>query len=99
MSDWELLERAAKAAGMVIEFDDEGCCMHRGMEWTPLTDDGDALRLAVELQMDVFVRAEWAEAVAPMGAPQKVWFGLVIKHRTEAVRRAIVRAAAATVSA
>ena len=53
MSDRELLELAAKAAGytfengvlknLVTDFEYDG--------WNPLTDDGDALRLAVRLGM------------------------------------------------
>ena len=57
MTDREMLELAAKAAelpecgwmGPVYVYikDDEF------VEWNPLTDDGDALRLAVELRIDV----------------------------------------------
>ena len=48
--DRELLELAAKACGleeakMRIEFN----------QWNPLTDDGDALRLAVHLNMNLDV--------------------------------------------
>jgi hypothetical protein len=56
MSDRELLEAAAKAAGLTLGAwsDDYGAFMYRGVEpgkswWNPLTDDGDALRLAVRL--------------------------------------------------
>ena len=58
MNDKELLELAAKAAG--IDWFDEpaaknGCGLHMksGPFWNPLTDDGDALRLAVKLQIDM----------------------------------------------
>ena len=52
MTDKELLELAAKAAG--IEIEENG--LHWNFtqdpaelrEWNPLTDDGDALRLAVK---------------------------------------------------
>ena len=90
MNDRELLERAAKAAGIELEWDGppanwrpmyyQGKTYHG---WNPLADDGDALRLAVKL-----------------GLWEPVMFG----HRTEiapdgdiyaATRRAIVRAAAA----
>jgi hypothetical protein len=67
MTDRELLELAAKAAGVVVvrsRLDDPAC---RDMlvensvrnphqkfgPWGPLTDDGDALRLAVKLQLTV----------------------------------------------
>lgn len=55
MSDRELLELAAKAAGYVIELDMNwgtgGMPFFRmsGNKWNPLADDGDALRLAVKL--------------------------------------------------
>jgi hypothetical protein len=55
MTDRELLEAAAKAAGLTIGAwsDNYGAFMYRGVEpgkswWNPLTDDGDALRLAVK---------------------------------------------------
>lgn len=68
MTDRELLELAAKAAGLknyryypaedglhaCIEFDDEDDCR---VVWMPLFDDGDALRLAVKLHLSVEI---WA---------------------------------------
>lgn len=56
MTDKELLERAAKAVGLEGEwFDsDEGPYFVVGNKmWDPLSDDGDALRLSVDLQMDL----------------------------------------------
>lgn len=53
------LELAAKAAGIEVLFDDDlGLFIHshslmRRIAWCPLTDDGDALRLAVKLEIDV----------------------------------------------
>jgi len=58
MTDRELLELAAKAAGMAIEYD-EGFGMYwsddkfSGMFWNPLHNDGDALRLAVKLGLTI----------------------------------------------
>ena len=59
MTDRELLELAAKAAGIAdlqqvgnIWYYTNGGYLMR--EWNPLTDDGDALRLAVKLELDVF---------------------------------------------
>lgn len=52
MADKELLQFAAKAAGILIYFDGNGHSRYQcgGCErWSPLTDDGDALRLAVKL--------------------------------------------------
>ena len=67
MEDRELLELAAKAAGIKKDdspyngggFGNDGFdCMgnmvldwHNNKHWNPLTDDGDALRLAVKLKI------------------------------------------------
>ena len=51
MTDRELLEMAAKAAG--IADGDVFYDMDNDKEWNPLTDDGDALRLAVKLYIGV----------------------------------------------
>lgn len=64
MNDRELLEFAAKAAGYELDWDVPpksppwvitGSGEERGpaYQFSPLTDDGDALRLAVKLRMDV----------------------------------------------
>lgn len=65
MSDRELLELAAKAAGIEIHqalqakrdedgYGDSGLWIVNGSTcWNPLTDDGDALRLAVTLGLVV----------------------------------------------
>lgn len=76
MTDRELLELAAKAIGIDYWFGKEGT-----VEWNPLTDDGDALRLAVKI--------EWI--------PSRVEVvGLSMNEDPyAATRRAIVRAAAA----
>lgn len=60
-ADRELLELAAKAAGLEVQLYERepheewgayrSCLMHEGREWNPLTDDGDALRLAVILRL------------------------------------------------
>ena len=51
-TDRELLELAAKAAEIQVRFDFRGePFMSGGWQWTPLTDDGDALRLAVKLSL------------------------------------------------
>ena len=61
MTDRELLELAAKAAGVKIDthYVDGGASVWAGEphnsdwtpDWNPLTDDGDALRLAVKLHL------------------------------------------------
>ena len=56
MTDRELLELAAKAAGyVVVSRCDDGRLGIEGLGrwWHPLTDDGDALRLAVKLHFSV----------------------------------------------
>lgn len=87
MTDRELLERAAKAAGVdVIEWD--GNLIHNtGNQyvirvWNPLTDDGDALRLAAKLYLWEAVRLAHRDVSADVDI-------------YAATRRAIVRAAAA----
>lgn len=67
-TDRELIELAAKAAGIIgtweldqayiqerwyfnVPYDNQG--MLSGFEWNPLRDDGDALRLAVKLRLDI----------------------------------------------
>lgn len=103
-NDHELLELAAKAAGMnhlkpQINFDAEqvfGCWWDRNAEkevwWNPLTDDGDALRLAVKLGLNVEVSKN-----AAMTSIFTTGFSQHETHDTDpyaATRRAIVRAAA-----
>lgn len=112
----ELLERAAKAAGMivkknteVVDADDQFIGIKvRDTErdkyrlWNPLTDDGDAFRLAVKLNMTVgfdslpdgaivYVSAEWHEQW-DRGFRIMEWLH---KDPAAATRLAIVRAAAA----
>jgi hypothetical protein len=97
MTDRELLEAAAKAAGYLPNNNwqwseragSSGAfryrCAGEWIEWNPLTDDGDALRLAVRLYL---------------------WEAIRLAHREvsnevdiyAATRRAIVRAAAAMVA-
>ena len=101
MTDRELLELAAKAHGGIM-FDSWGVadvfiCRDTLNLWNPLTDDGDALRLAVKLgiglDIDIYPGCNETEA----------WVGSYDNHRQychhgecpyAATRRAIVRAAA-----
>lgn len=89
MTDRELLEMAAKAANYPANYETS-----LGRFWNPLTDDGDALRLAVKLNMAVDIRKgePWTDAVAACGLNCR-------EHHngdpSAATRRAIVRAAAA----
>ena len=104
MNDRELLELAAKAAGIEVFDGEHGdklrvyyTCPHTGLNryapWNPLTDDGDALRLAVKLKLSVWFEEreyhEWTHII---------WVSPVFEPYTgdvnAATRRAIVRAAA-----
>ena len=56
MTDKELLELAAKAAGIEIisDAEEKGLWIkHKFLAWNPLTDDADALRLAVKLGINI----------------------------------------------
>lgn len=61
MTDRELLELSAKAAGYQVDTAFDDCPLIYGFdagpdgprEWNPLTDDGDALRLAVDVRLEI----------------------------------------------
>ena len=53
MNDRELLEMAAKAMGLALRYNYIGG-RDANQPWDPLTDDGDALRLAVYLGIEIF---------------------------------------------
>lgn len=55
MTDRELLELAAKAAGHNYYMDSFGVHQIDSGRWNPLYDDGDALRLAVKLGVDIYI--------------------------------------------
>ena len=88
MTDRELLELAAKAACFSSDDID--------YEWNPLTDDGDALRLAVKLNINITNSAFGVDATMTGSAISFEGWGA---DRLSATRRAIVRAAAAIGSA
>ena len=96
MDDREMLEWAAKAAGYLVcqpfrngEF--RVCGQDgRSFAWNPRDDDGDALRLAVKLNMGISIHTGHCSAVAQVG-----FFCEERGKDTEVTtRRAIVRAAA-----
>lgn len=93
MSDKELLRLAAKAAGYDYH-DGGGYIEFRGMlrNWNPLTDDGDAFRLAVHLSISVIVNKSSVSAVSEECSFTE-HMGLQMGAYS-ATRRAIVRAAA-----
>ena len=97
-TDRELLELAAKAAGIELPNPTLRVTHMRGVApkvWNPLTDDGDALRLAVKLNMTV--RCYMGNTCAQVSVPgQRYADADETDHAnpTAATRRAIVRAAA-----
>jgi hypothetical protein len=103
MSDRELLELAAKAAGLDINKTNVGGVERLYIngeldEWNPITDDGDALRLAVDLGIDVLVTNTGIESGVTTTFPSLENSSRIeVEHGQSpyaATRRAIVRAAA-----
>lgn len=100
MDDRELLERAARAAGVEWSAEEgHGWQQIDGLHsvWNPLTDDGDALRLAVKLRMAVVIEPKYGLVYATFDG----WrVGMEREEPIDppdpyaATRRAIVRAAA-----
>lgn len=97
MTDKELLELAAKAAGVGYA-DKEGKFVPFVPEtWNPLTDDGDALRLAVKLGLHVSQQLSYVAVMQPhggAGSHRLQWTEQYNEDPYAATRRAIVRAAA-----
>jgi hypothetical protein len=108
MNDRELLEAAARAAGIEGEYRTEHLCVNGdwldvtaifapdGFYWNSLTDDGDALRLAVTLgiMLDRATNRCWTfvAGMAIRGVCEE-FYG---SDPYAATRRAITRAAAMT---
>ncbi len=104
MTDRELLELAAKAAGIDVRWYQGDClrvaykCNGFAGKWNPLTDDGDALRLAVKIGIrDYFVLEVQKPCV--QATCFEPWEHCEYEDYKDqdpiaAIRRAIVRAAA-----
>jgi hypothetical protein len=106
MSDRELLEMAAKAAGVDVHESTDGTLQQRPIlavthyvmgqpyseyEWNPMRDDAQAFRLAVKLGIQIDPRGPETRAFGPVGERIDEY------HNPDpyaATRRAIVRAAA-----
>jgi len=98
MTDREMMELAAKALGMPeapkqyrIADGLPIVITYMGKPWNPLTDDGDALRLAVTLRLVVNIAGSRVYAGDAEGT------GVTLDVNSDpyaATRRAIVRAAA-----
>ena len=99
MQEREMLELAAKAAGIVVNQwreDDYGLVAWIEPEdkhWSPLDDDGDALRLAVALNFTVSVCSHEVEVFTEEGECTSTAFAYD-EDKGGIVRRIIVRAAA-----
>lgn len=102
MTDRELLEAAAKAAGNGAEwYEGFGMGIHTGgrlpTAWNPLTNDGDAFRLAVEMRFLVSVSSISSRVhhlIQHVEEPREL-HELHKGGPCAATRRVIVRAAAA----
>ena len=92
MTDRELLELAAKAAGRGSQWWMESTWNGPDKEWNPLTDDADALRLAVKLRLVLFLEIPRIGIGPRMDGPE-VYLDEG-EDEYAATRRAIVRAAA-----
>lgn len=103
MTDRELLEAAARAAGIeLIDYCTKVVVCYYNKQtkapWNPLTDDRDALRLAVKRRMSIDFDDDGDVDVIDCIEDRAEW---VSEHLGDdpgaATRRAIVRAAAAMV--
>lgn len=102
MTDRELLELAAKAAGIPLKPDFKerfDYYMADKLMWNPLTNDGDALRLAVKVGLRDYFGIEIHKTLSQCTAFEP-WEHCECEEHNEdndpyiATRRAIVRAAA-----
>lgn len=108
MTDRELLELAARAAGMELDYtirldgkafyhsERNAFALADGGWFAPLTDDGDAFRLSVKLRIRVQPATDDQYALANVvGSEEGVAEGCIFDGDPySATRRAIVRAAA-----
>lgn len=100
MEDRELLEQAARAANIRLQgwsYSEGVFWTHSGLhddrckQWSPLHDDGDALRLAVKLKITPHIDGNLTDAESTAGFFTETHYS----DPYAATRRAIVRAAAA----
>ena len=100
-TDRELLGLAAKAAGYNIKWHDMKGGYERALItpklnekwWNPISDDGDAFRLAVKLKIDVLPM--WGKDCVCVTGDGKHFEEPRLPNELSSMRRAIVRAAAA----
>ena len=89
MNDKEMLIAAAQAAGIEVVTP----TMLEYGKWNPLEDDGDALRLAVKLRLEI-LNDGYMVVVRTGMLSNKAWQTPLWEDECESTRRAIVRAAA-----
>ena len=99
MDDRELLELAAKESGIKFTWADgpnESPVLDNGETWNPLTDDGDALRLAGKLgfSLDIDTDAKITGVINNANIGLYCYYEECNNDPYAATRRAIVRAAA-----
>lgn len=105
VTDRELLELAAKAAGHThaLCYDaspEDGfpmpyCKIGKRQYFNPLTDDGDALRLACALELQIDIVGAGMCEITSQRFSERIWEHDTPEYDTaRALRRAIVRAAA-----
>jgi hypothetical protein len=109
-TDRELIELAAKAAGVPLKwpFDPATYARVDGVpprrtdtweNWNPITTDGDALRLAVKLGLHISQQLSYVTVCQPHGPAATRGLGWAVPYGAAdayaATRRAIVHAAAA----
>jgi hypothetical protein len=93
MTDRELLEAAAKAAGYwAAEFNCPANLPHKN--WNPITDSGDAFELAVKLRLTVNCSYDEVALCGQEFTQKEVFIERNGEDPLAATRRAIVRAAA-----
>jgi hypothetical protein len=93
MSDRELLEAAAKAAGYwAAEFNCPANLPHKN--WNPITDSGDAFELAVKLRLTVNCSYDDVTLCGQEFTQKEAFIEYNKEDANAATRRAIVRAAA-----
>lgn len=104
LDDCQLLKLAAKAAGYPIHSDAWAVGAgggkpslymgNRGPKWNPLIDDGDVLRLAVDLKLDICFYEGFKEVHAGGDGIVSASVEEFSEDLVASTRRAIVRAAA-----
>ena len=100
MNDRKLLEAAAKAAGYQWRWFGANFCIEGNPTirtfkvWNPLTDDGDALRLAVKLRMHISHYQGGTVTAGQWGRERREDCSREGEDYSAATRRAVVRAAA-----